>query len=1210
MRNDNPYLPHEVAQHLSQEFGSGSVFIDIDSIPIGYDFGEYIRTSLAEVDAVLVMIGPGWQVDRLREPNNFVRLEMLVAHQLGKLIVPVLHSGARMPQRHDLPDDLAWFSSRQAFQMTSPKTKDEDLARLVSDLNKSGARRLPLQLSQQQPVSTGNDSARSQPDVGVDSPAGGLGPVLVIGCGGTGVKVLLELRKKLSRRLLDVGWSGDFPQAWQLIAVDVESLGSQQRLMSQSSGALPDFDVSHRAAVQRMPDQDFVRLALSNDAYEWVDHAVADDFARQGRTSELEGWRPAPGAFVGPVRQGAGAVRGVGRMVGLTATRRFAARVRLALDHFAQGERSLHEIGRLSGAVGGSAPVRVVLVSSLSGGTGSGVLLDVFDVVASAAPGLASIDVVVVPGVPSGSPNAESFALNALASLSELMSRAARRDLPTLNLLVPGITLGSGLENERQHLVDFLVTIFLSPRRPQLQSPGPPVAPGHGALELADRLTKASGTMAFDLGAAGFADYCRKRLIAEASSALVGRTDQGSSGRPEDEQVVEKLLEGLRAALGVSPQPESSWRQRRTPVAVVPFEGSVEAMLGRWRENTAVRSMAWFTKFRPAENEITIRLDQELDSLRRELLVVVETEVTRYASNISDLITSIVRNSIGSFPLRNLERLIIRVARDAEELAGRVEVDAREYEWRRIHERDSAMKVLSETGDRVSSANNPWDVRRLEELLESSAWNFARQLLCDRTAEILRGVCVEVLRPMASHLRRVAGSATRSTSPVDASSALESSGWQDPQEALLTAIMSTRGRQRGQSAKEVTDEGPLTHLVIPRAEWQGLYEEMVATSTAKVTGSQVERVDALRSHSGPTPSTSALRLIQRLNIGEFGTWKPGSTVRFERVDATMLEKAANDALRTVESPLAVLFTDAPIDRKLAALVSPRQRDSLELRVDAFRNLWRAAKSSGGAEWNELMPSVVLLMGQQHAPASPSESWVVALRADDGGTVEVMTACERSWTEMPELGWWIAGSLQPDRVSAASERGKWWLSRVRPLTEFLPIRPDQLRNLVRGWIVGRLLGNIPERGASGAWHIVLDDGRVVRFPDQVLQRNQVDALWPERLLSLLEHLPLAQSGALGAGALAAFDELCRLGGEAVSRFQLWIEHQPSADSTRKAPLGGDTPSDRLSNLRTALELMAEHVRLPDERPDQPYGTIEYDLLASVVSEVLHALPTTP
>src|SRR3972149_3057422 len=85
-REDSAGHAGRLADHLLDRFGSGSVFMDVESIGAGGDFTEGIERSTGAAEAVLVVIGPGWVEARtasgsrrLDEPEDFVRREIEVA---------------------------------------------------------------------------------------------------------------------------------------------------------------------------------------------------------------------------------------------------------------------------------------------------------------------------------------------------------------------------------------------------------------------------------------------------------------------------------------------------------------------------------------------------------------------------------------------------------------------------------------------------------------------------------------------------------------------------------------------------------------------------------------------------------------------------------------------------------------------------------------------------------------------------------------------------------------------------------------------------------------------------------------------------------------------------------------------------------------------------------------------------------------------------
>ena len=54
-----------VGDHLSKHFGPGQMFKDVDSLPLGIDFVDFIREKLQRAFVMMVIIGPNWLTDRL-----------------------------------------------------------------------------------------------------------------------------------------------------------------------------------------------------------------------------------------------------------------------------------------------------------------------------------------------------------------------------------------------------------------------------------------------------------------------------------------------------------------------------------------------------------------------------------------------------------------------------------------------------------------------------------------------------------------------------------------------------------------------------------------------------------------------------------------------------------------------------------------------------------------------------------------------------------------------------------------------------------------------------------------------------------------------------------------------------------------------------------------------------------------------------------------
>ena len=99
---------------LAQRTGEDAVFMDVDAIEPGVDFGARIEEAIGACRVVIVLIGDDW-LDitdergrrRLDDPTDLVRQEVAAALRRPDVrVVPVLVEEARMPPAERLPDDL------------------------------------------------------------------------------------------------------------------------------------------------------------------------------------------------------------------------------------------------------------------------------------------------------------------------------------------------------------------------------------------------------------------------------------------------------------------------------------------------------------------------------------------------------------------------------------------------------------------------------------------------------------------------------------------------------------------------------------------------------------------------------------------------------------------------------------------------------------------------------------------------------------------------------------------------------------------------------------------------------------------------------------------------------------------------------------------------------------------------------------------------
>jgi hypothetical protein len=123
------------------DFGKVSVFKDVDSIPLGLDFKEYLDEKVGECNVFLAIIGDRWLEERdstgkrrLDDPTDFVRIEIESA--LGRRIpvIPLLVEGAPMPSEEELPSSLKKLVFRNGIPILPDPDFHRDMDRLISAL--------------------------------------------------------------------------------------------------------------------------------------------------------------------------------------------------------------------------------------------------------------------------------------------------------------------------------------------------------------------------------------------------------------------------------------------------------------------------------------------------------------------------------------------------------------------------------------------------------------------------------------------------------------------------------------------------------------------------------------------------------------------------------------------------------------------------------------------------------------------------------------------------------------------------------------------------------------------------------------------------------------------------------------------------------------------------------------------------------------------
>lgn len=250
--------------------------------------------------------------------------------------------------------------------------------------------------------------------------------VLIVGLGGSGGKTLAFLMDELKVRL-GHEWGGKLPACWNFVHIDVpvvaDGLGSNLATPVAAQGG------------------SYIGLAKPGVNYEMYDTTAINALENQNPPAlEMAArWRPQPDKARGiAVAGGAGAYRAVGRVVTVASASGIYAALKTAVDSLASNEANtdLAKLDKQLGASSGggvNAPL-VFIVSSLAGGSGASMVLDVSDILRGLTNGntfsgediqafLYTADVFQSIKIDSGGPGS-------LATISELISSTNRLDEP------------------------------------------------------------------------------------------------------------------------------------------------------------------------------------------------------------------------------------------------------------------------------------------------------------------------------------------------------------------------------------------------------------------------------------------------------------------------------------------------------------------------------------------------------------------------------------------------------------------------------------------------------------------------------------------------------------------------------------------------------------------------------------------------------------
>lgn len=141
-RQDTQGHTGRLRDRLAGIYGSEGVFMDVDDVPIGIDFVDYIEEVLSTVALMVVLIGPSWLTTpdrrgrrKLDQSDDLVRGEIASALKRKIPVIPVLVEDAIMPDSDDVPKDIRGLTRRNAIELTHRRW-DSDVQRVLLAVEK------------------------------------------------------------------------------------------------------------------------------------------------------------------------------------------------------------------------------------------------------------------------------------------------------------------------------------------------------------------------------------------------------------------------------------------------------------------------------------------------------------------------------------------------------------------------------------------------------------------------------------------------------------------------------------------------------------------------------------------------------------------------------------------------------------------------------------------------------------------------------------------------------------------------------------------------------------------------------------------------------------------------------------------------------------------------------------------------------------------
>jgi hypothetical protein len=984
---------------------------------------------------------------------------------------------------------------------------------------------------------------------------------LLIGLGGSGGKTIRYLWREIRRRLKESGWEGDVPAAFRFVHIDCPEH--------------PDVVEGDVPAQLQGAHHTYLGLGTMPRPYKAYDESL---LRKPGNLKALTGWRPDPDDDIPPPYLGAGQRRSVGRIIGLsefddigqlleqTVKSLSAQDVTSELQELSNHLKSDLQVG------GAGTPITTIVIGSLGGGAGSGIINDVVELLRSLPEAQTTnleqriMTVLYAPDVFAHLAAEDRMGIepNTLAAISELIAgfeheggvndfeaallqhgkgtvpiegrRTAKANMiiGTRNASISYSTSNEVYQAIAKALAQYVVDTDVRSRseRYTVNQLGKTATSEFRVTSLAgDRPCSSFGYANVSLGASLFGEYAQERLAKLAIERLLrGHREWVDINTPKrDATLVQELLEretvGFIVRCGLYEHSTSHNEildalrdedevKRRIDQTVQGVQRSLQA------RSDEQSGKEWLSSLTVAFDEVDAKTIQDLNREREE-------RAERWSAEIQERVLGEVASSLSQFgfPVTKglVEELVSQLEAAADELqrdAGKKETES-EGALNKIESAFSALRGMITPQHQQFEAAGRDRAEKLLKQSEASLYSYTATIIHD----LIEDFFTDLRRALVSGESRLEKTAEEESDMVEqwSSEAVPPHLRPTPNEILL----------------EDHDEFPKIFDRLVTLQ----FDEGINGALREVVTGAWDRRHAASEDGGQT----LIATTQPWRPSAFGSRRAQFNLLLDpasllaRAEDWVQHRKDGEITRYAEGSLSEWLSR---DHPEAASRASRFASAFELALASSAPLVSITPAAyemvHGASLPMPRPVISAIpIGKDHE-AYERIANALAARELAPGEIEGLFQPTSSRAAV-EISSFLPSSVHPTVFGSLmspiladwqgrktpQDRSQFWqCRRARQLRSFVPMSPPRQRSFIRGWLTANLLGHI--QPLSGPWsngplEVWTPNGQRA-FPENLLGR-EVRAQG-QVLPALLESLPLALL-TLASGSPSEFEAYVRV-----------------------------------------------------------------------------------